>query len=56
MRVTVIGKLESATLNGVGNIHLIISKEKTDLVSSLCTVIRQLEGKEVILVIKERSN
>ena len=55
MTIVVIGKLESATLNGTGELHLILSKERVDLMRVLCDEIRILEGKDVRLEITERN-
>ena len=51
----IIGRLESATLNGTGELHIILSKERVDLARILCDEIRTLEGKDVRLEIKERT-
>lgn len=53
MNVYIFGKLEYAGLNGDGNIHLIVSKERKDLVIDLCKDLTQLKGKEITLQVKE---
>ena len=48
-----IGRLENVSVNGEGNIHLELSKEGKTLVIPLVAMLREYEGKDIVLTIKE---
>lgn len=53
MSLKVIGRLESVSANGEGNIYLELSKEDKTKVLPLVAMLRDYEGKDIVLTVKE---
>ena len=52
MSLRVIGRLENVSVNGEGNIHLELSKEGKTLVIPLVAMLKDYEGKDIVLTVK----
>lgn len=51
--IRTIGKLEYVGINGEGSIYIIISKKSQDQVEPLVTMIKKLEGEDVMVDIRK---